>query len=498
MKSALARISVLFMTVGVFTVYAAERQSFARLESPSGRTQAPGLRPRGERPPNIVLILIDDLGWKDLGCYGSAFHQTPNIDALAKKGMLFTAAYASSPICSPSRASIMTGKYPARLRFTGHITPLGRHRHPPTSRIIPPDDFMYLRSEEVTIAEALKPAKYVSASIGKWHLGAQPLWPEAQGFNLNAGGRTRGSTESYFYPYTDPKATANPEWTAAWSSESLPLSEGGRPGEYLTDRLTDEAVRFIKANKDQPFFLYLPHFAVHTPLQAPEPLVKKYSARLPTGAPQNRATYAAMVESVDQSVGRLTDTLRQLGLDDNTVIIFTSDNGGVGAADNSPLRAGKGHLYEGGIRVPLIVVWPGQVKAGSTCRVPVVGADLRPTITQLAGNDVRTNQNIDGRSLVPLLTGQGRWHREELYWYYPHYSPHGNKPGAAIRAGDYKLIENYDPANVELYDLSGDIGERVDLAGRMPQITTRLRAKLHDWLKSVDAKTHTLNPQYAP
>ena len=317
-------------------------------------------------PPNVVLFLVDDLGWMDLGCQGSSFYETPRTDRLARHGMRLTNAYSACPVCSPSRAALMTGKYPGSVGFTGHITAILRHRYKKHGRIIPPDDYMFLRHRETTLPEALKPAGYVSASIGKWHLGSKRYWPEEQGFDLNVAGYDHGSPPSHFHPYADP----DKEWNSR-----IPTLDGGEPGEYLTDRLTDEAVRFIEDHRDQPFFLYLTHYAVHTPLEAPNDLVRKYEQKLKLDDSQFSAVYAAMVEKVDESLGRIVDTLERFGLRNDTVVIFTSDNGGTQVATgNAPLREGKGYLYEGGIRVPLIVSWPGHVEPGSLCDTPVSGA----------------------------------------------------------------------------------------------------------------------------
>ncbi len=443
--------------------------------------------PERSETPNIVLILIDDLGWSDLGCYGNTSYETPNIDRLAREGMRFTEAYSAAPVCSPTRASLMSGKNPARLGFTGHITAILRYRHPENARILPPRDHMLLRLEETSLAEALRPAGYVSASIGKWHLGPEGFWPPEQGFDLNVGGTTHGSPPSYFHPYADPEQEWNP---------SIPTLPGGRPGEYLTDRLTDEAIRFIEANQQRPFFLYLSHYAVHTPLQAPAPLVEKYAARIRAGGPAMNATYAAMLESVDRGVGRVLDTLDRLGLDDRTVVIFFSDNGGLSSVtSNAPLRGGKQQLYEGGIRVPLIVKWPGRVTANTSNQDPVISDDLYPTIVEVAGDQARPGAPLDGRSLVPLLTLEGRWEPRTLFWYYPHYA---RRPGAVVREGDYKLIEFYDPPEVELYDLAEDPHEATDLAGQMPEEVARLREKLRAWLTDTGAILHTANPDFRP
>lgn len=441
-----------------------------------------------EKKLNFLFILIDDLGWRDVGCYGSMFYETPNIDQLAGQGMLFTQAYSACPVCSPTRASLMTGKDTARVGFTGHITAIGRHRHPKNSRIIPPDDNMFLPHQETTIAEALKPAGYASASIGKWHLGSEEYWPTKQGFDLNIAGWTHGSPPAYFYPYEKPGNK--------WNS-SIPTLHGGKPGEYLTDRLTDEAIGFIRQNKDRPFFLYMTHYAVHTPLQAPQPLIEKYKAKLKTHPSKINPVYAAMVENMDTNVGRLLETLRTLNLEEQTVVIFTSDNGGLAkVTDNAPLRAGKGHIYEGGIRVPLIVRWPGKVSPNTTCPEPVTSEDLYPTITEIVGRGVNPGKNLDGQSLLPLLTGKGTFKPRSLYWYYPHYSPQAKNPAAAIRSGDFKLIEFYDPPALELYNLTKDPAETNNLTRTFPEKTKNLRTDLNTYLKSAKTKMHTPNPQH--
>ncbi len=441
-------------------------------------------------PPNVVLVLVDDLGWMDLGCQGSEFFETPRIDALAAGGVRFTDAYANCPVCSPSRAALMTGQYPGRVSFTGHITAIGRHRHPEGSAIIPPRDLMHLRPEAETVAEALSRAGYVSASIGKWHLGGEDSWPLAHGFDVNIAGHTHGSPAGYFHPYRNPGQDWNPDMP------NLDLSEGAE-GEYLTDRLTREAVRFIEANAGRPFFLYLTHYAVHTPLQAPEPLVRKYEAkrRRPGSGPD--PVYAAMVETVDDSVGRVADTIEASGIADSTVVIVTSDNGGLSTVtENAPLRAGKGHLYEGGIRVPLIVRWPGHGQPGSVVRDPVTLADIYPFVCELAGVPADPGRELDGRSIAPLLEG-ATWGPRDLVWYYPHYSPQAKAPGAALRSGRYKLIESYDPFRIELYDLERDRGESRDLAAERPALAGRLRERLAAWIDSSVPIRHTANPDAA-
>ncbi len=431
--------------------------------------------------PNFVFILIDDLGWADVGCFGSTYYQTPNIDRLAAQGMRFTDAYAACAVCSPTRASIMTGKYPARLHLTDWIP---GEPDIPIHALRSPDWRKYLPLEEVTLAEALKPAGYVCASIGKWHLGGPQYYPEHQGFDLNVAGSSIGHPPSYFWPY-EAKANAVPG-----------LKAGGHEGEYLTDRLTDAAERFIEQNKDRPFFLYFAHYAVHVPLQAKPDLVAKYRARSPHGA-QTNAVYAAMIESVDDSVGRILRKLDALDIARNTVVVFMSDNGGLWpqATSNAPLRAGKAYPYEGGMREALIIKWPGVTQPHSTCSVPVCSIDFFPTFLEMAG--AKLPGPVDGVSLVPLLKQSGSLQREALFWHYPHYwSRTRVRPYGAVRAGDWKLIEFYEDMRVELYNLKDDLSETHDLAKDKPEKAAALRTLLHNWRQSVDAQMPTPNPDF--
>lgn len=436
-----------------------------------------------DSPPNFLIILIDDLGSQDLGCYGQQYIQTPNMDALAKQGMRWTNAYSAAPVCSPSRAVLLTGKSTAKVHFTGHITAIGRHRYPEHGRIIPPADLMYLPHKEVLIPEALKPLGYKSISIGKWHVGHEGYFPTDQGFDINIAGWTHGSPPSHFYPYQSDK-----EWNA-----SIPTLHGGDEGEYLTDRLTDEAIKFIEENKNNPFLVYLTHYAVHTPLEAPKPLVKKYKTLLK--GTKIDPVYAAMVESVDRNLGRLLTRLQELNLDENTVVIFASDNGAVeSTSDNTPFRKGKGYLYEGGIRVPYIMRWPGHITGGTVSDNLTISQDIFTTIVNIAGANAQMNPSVDGRSLVPDFRMEE--HNPDLYWYYPHYSPQAKSPGAAIRSGAYKLIQFYDPEKVELYNLDDDIGEINDLSETMPEKVKELSAKLENWLDEMGTIRHTMNPEY--
>jgi len=448
--------------------------------------------------PNFVFFLCDDLGWADIGCFGSPFYDTPNIDRLAAGGTRFLAGYAASPVCSPTRASIMTGKNPARLHLTNYLV---GNRWPKNPTILPVPWQHFLPLEEVTIAEALKEAGYATGYVGKWHLGNEPYTPEAQGFDVNVGGCHMGAPPTYFDPYRIPK---------------LP---DRRAGEYLTDRLADEAVRFIGGHKDRPFFLYVAHYAVHIPLMAKEDHKTKYAAKA-AGLPADRVAfgqegqhklrvlqdhpvYAGMVESVDDSVGRVMKALEDAGVADRTVIFFMSDNGGLSTAEgwptaNLPLRAGKGWLYEGGLREPLIIRWPGVARPGTVCDTPVVSDDFYPTILAMAGLPLRPQQHQDGTSLVPLLRDGAAPPRDALCWHYPHYSNQGGTPGSAIREGDWKLIEFFDSGRAELYNLRDDLGEKNDLAAKMPDRVAALRRRLAEWRDRVGAQVPAPNPDYRP
>ncbi|MHC4122751.1 MAG: sulfatase [Planctomycetota bacterium] len=443
---------------------------------------------------NFVFILIDDLGWADLGCYGSSFYETPNIDKLASEGMRFTQAYAASPVCSPTRASILSGKYPARSGLTEWIP--GPNE--------PTEHLHQMPLEEVTIAEAFKEAGYATGYVGKWHLGSKWIGASKEFHPVNQG----FDSEKIRWYYR--KMKDNRKYKAHFSPE----------GEYLTDVYTNDALNFIENNSNNPFLLYLSHYAVHVPIQAKEEIIAKYkakAAKLPkakkeyydiendfrTQLIQNHAVYAAMIESVDQGVGKITQKLKTLGLNENTVIIFMSDNGGLATANknkhkaftaNAPLREGKGWLYEGGIREPMIIKWPNVIKPGSICETPVISTDFYPTMLEMADLPLKPNQHIDGISLVPLLKGTKKFRRKRLYWHYPHFHIYGNVPSSAIRDGDYKLIEYFEyfgESRIELYNLKNDIGEKEDLSKKEPKKAIKLKKRLHNWRKSVVAKMPT-------
>jgi len=456
--------------------------------------------------PNIIFILIDDMGWMDVGCYGSSFYETPHLDRLAAEGMRFTDAYAACPVCSPTRASIMTGKYPATVQVTNYIPGMEK------GKVLSSPYLHYLPLEEKTIARALNEAGYNTYHVGKWHLGEEPYWPQHHGFDVNVAGGSWGWPRTYFSPY------------------NVSMLPNGPDGEYLTDRLTDEAIRLIRNNDGKPFFLNLWHYAVHNPIQVPDRYIGKYKAKaaalgLDVKNPfeegehfpcehkkhlrvvrrlfQSDPAYAGMVQNLDENIGRLLATLEEQGIADNTIVIFTSDNGGLATAEgsptcNAPLAEGKGWMYEGGVREPLIVKWPGVTAGDSMCTVPVTSPDFYPTILEMAGLDPIPQQHTDGISIAPLLTGGDKLTREAIFWHYPHYGNQGGTPGCSVRAGDWKLIEFFEDNHVELYNMPQDPSEDRDLAGERPDVARDLRATLHDWLTKVDAKIPQPNPDYQP
>jgi arylsulfatase A len=445
--------------------------------------------------PNVIIILIDDYGWSDASCYGSKFYKTPNVDRLAAEGVRFTDGYAACPVCSPTRASIMTGKYPARLHLTDWLPGRGDR---PDQKLLKPEIEQQLPLAEVTLAEALKANGYATAHIGKWHLGGDGFLPQDQGFDLNIGGDHTGSPASYFAPYE----AVNKKDGA---KRKIPGLDNVASGEYLTDRLTTEAEKFIEANKSKPFFIYLSHYAVHIPLKAKQELVDKYKNEGGVGK-QTNAIYAAMIESVDQSVGRVLKKLEDLKLADNTFVVFTSDNGGLSVIEgpntpatiNSPLREGKGFLYEGGIRVPWIIKWPGVTKAGTVSTVPVSSIDLYPTILEATGTSMPKGVKPDGISLVSLLKEEKAPKRDALYWHYPHYSNQGGRPGGVIREGDWKLIEFYDDGRWELFDVRKDKGESRNVVEEQKAVATRLQRKLDQWRRDTKAQMMDENPEFKP
>lgn len=439
-----------------------------------------------DEPPNLVFFFIDDLGWSDLGYMGSDYYETPHIDQLARESMIFTDAYANAPNCAPSRACLMSGKYPPRHGiYTVGDPRRGNHRF---RKLEPIENKTELDQEFITIAEALKSNGYVSASMGKWHLGSDPT---TQGFDVNIAGKQWGSPSGggYHSPYQYP---------------NLKEEQQGR---YLTDHLTDEACKFLEQHQDRRFFLYLTHYAVHTPIQAKAELTARYKEK-PPGTHHHNAKYAAMIHSVDESVGRVLRTLEKLELTQRTVVVFFSDNGGFGGAtSNHPLRGAKGMLYEGGIREPFLFKWPGVTQGGAQCAEPILGIDLYPTFLEVTQTSPPANYELDGLSLVPLLKdARASLDRDALYWHFPCYlqgsgDPHGGPfrttPAGAIRKGDWKLIEWFESGRQELYNLRTDLSESHNLIEQHPEIATDLMHRMTNWRKQVAAPVPTTpNPRY--
>ncbi|MEM9364838.1 MAG: sulfatase [Planctomycetota bacterium] len=444
------------------------------------------------RPPNFLVLLVDDLGYMDVGANNpDCFYETPNIDRLAASGMRFTDGYAANPVCSPTRFSLMTGRYPSRVDATNFFSGKreGRFRPAPLNNTMP--------VEEITLAEMLKTQGYATFFAGKWHLGPdEAYYPQAQGFDVNVGGYHRGGPytgKKYFAPFENPQ-----------------MAVESPAGDHLPDRLARDTAAFIDANKQQPFLAYLAFYSVHTPLIGRPDLVAKYKERAAeivgnefadeeqvfgnkarrVRVLQKHAVYAAMVEAMDAAVGKVLDQLKASGLDDNTVVVLTSDNGGLSTSEGSPtsnlpLRGGKGWVYEGGIREPWFIRFPGVTEPGSVSAEPICSIDVFPTIAAAAG--VPITHEVDGVDLTPVLQKQ-TLARDALYWHYPHYSNQGGIPGGAIRQGTHKLIERYEDGRVHLYDLKSDLGERDDIASRNPELVKQLRSKLHQWYKEVDAK----------
>jgi len=463
--------------------------------------------------PNIVFILIDDMGWRDVGFMGSTYYETPAIDQLAAQGVVFTSAYANAPNCAPTRASLMSGQYtPRHGIYTVAPSARGDTRD---RKLLVEETETRLDLEVVTIAEALKTAGYATASVGKWHLGGRGYLPTDQGFDVNIAGNARGSPPSYFWPYERENNLG--------AVVHIPgLDEGGKKGEYLTDRLTDEALAWMEQHAETPFFLYMTHYAVHTPIQAKPQLVQKYHGKAVSNGQQD-SDYAAMIESVDDSVSRIVDKLDEIGVADNTVVFFFSDNGGVGTITSmAPLRGMKGMLYDGGVREPMIVRWPGHTEPGSSVDTPVISVDFYPTILEMAGVD-HSARIVDGLSIVPLLSAgvparsepepSGRaaeltaLAKRPLFWHFPAYlegnrntdGPWRTTPVGAVRQGDYKLIEFFEDGSLELYDLGTDIGETNDLAEQMPGKVRELHNLIIGWRDAVGAYVPTvLNPEYDP
>jgi len=436
-------------------------------------------------------MVADDMGWIDLACYGNDFIETPNLDRMAARGIRFTDAYAAASLCSPSRAALMSGKHPVRVNITEHIH--GNRPAGPNMALQTPYIDQALAMEHTTIAELLAPNGYETAFMGKWHLGGGKFAPDNRGFDLNIGGSFYGLPSSFFYPFFGEGAMPS-------------IQDVSEEGDYLPNVLTDQALDFLSEKKDSTFLLYLAFYSPHVPIEAEEELVAKYEAKRAEnpGDSLPNPHYAAMIEAIDRNVGRVLDKLDELGISEETLVIFTSDNGGLHVQEvpafakhtppmkNDPLRAGKGYLYEGGIRVPYIAYWPSRIRGGQTNATPVIGQDLFNTLAELAGLPDRAP---DGSSLVPLFTGDTIPDRS-LVWHVPHYSPQGGKPASALRKGDKKLLYFYEDQRTELYDLSKDLSESNNLAGSNPDLARALLQELSNWKQKMNANDPQPNPAY--
>jgi len=449
----------------------------------------PLLNHAADRKPNFVFLLVDDLGWGDFGFNGAEFYETPNIDRLGSEGMRFNNGYAACTVCSPSRAAILTGRYPARLNLTDWIT--GHKR--PYARLAVPDWETRIAHERVLLPEALKEGGYDTIFLGKWHL--MPIgkadfdrhYPTDHGFDVNIGGREWGQPKGrgkYFSPF------------------DMPNLDDGEPGDFLTDRLTDAAIDYLDSrDRKKPFLMYFSYYTLHGPLMAPPELVKKYEAKADRFENAKNEYLdprrAGMVEKLDDSIGRILSKLEKLGMADNTVVVLTGDNGGNYDETTAGLKGFKGFSHEGGVREPFVIKWPGRTRPGSQCDVPVIGTDFYPTLLEMAGLPPKPGEHVDGVSMVPLLTGKAKsLKRDNLYWHYPHY--HRTDPYGAIRSGDWKLIEFFEDGKLELYHLGDDSNEIVNRAQQNPEKAQELLRQLKAWRTSVDAQKMTPNPDYDP
>lgn len=426
---------------------------------------------------NIVFILSDDQGWNQVGYHGFKFYETPNIDRIATEGMQFTDAYAAAPVCSPTRASIMTGKYPARLHITDYI-PGSPY---PYAKVINPTSVPALSLVEVTIPEMLKQQGYATGHFGKWHLNSDKEYQEGRPGDPASQG------------FDEVLTTVKPEEDADAEKDA-----------HHTLEITERSLKFIEENKDKPFFCYVSYHAVHRPIMESKSLIDKYEAKPDSDKPYNNPIMGAMVERMDTGIGEILNKLDELNLAENTIVIFFSDNGGLEALQiQYPLRMGKATIYDGGLKVPLAIRWPGVVKPGSKCSIPVISNDFFPTLMEGIGIQYSAAA-IDGESLVPLLKQSGNLKRDAIYFHYPHYHHLGFKPASAIREGDYKLIEWYEPTllgeenQISLFNVREDVGETKDLSKEMPELAARLREKLHQWRKAVGAREMSVNPNYDP
>jgi arylsulfatase A-like enzyme len=466
--------------------------------------------------PNVLFILTDDLGWKDLVCMGSKFYETPNIDRIAAEGMLFTDAYAAAPVCSPTRASILSGKYPARIGLTHYIGGPG-HCEPGAEKgkMLSAPYVPFLPLSEKSMASTFRQHGYRTWHIGKWHLGSEKYWPLKHGFDINIGGCHSGQPpgkNGYFAPW------------------DIPTLEPKKDDDYLTDRLGDEAVHLISQNNDTPFFMYLSFYSVHTPIMAKSDKIKKYQQkaldlgldneialvegdwypcehkkdeRIVRRIIQSDPVYAAMIEHLDENVGKVLDALDAKGIAQNTIVVFTSDNGGLSSSAgsptcNAPLAEGKGWMYEGGSREPLFIRWPHIIEPGSRSNAVISSPDFYPTLLEACALPLEKQQHVDGKSFLPVLKGEETQHdRGAIFWHYPHYGNNGGEPGCSIRKGDWKLIEFFG-RGTELYNLNTDLSEKYNVINDYPRIAQELLSELHAWQKEVNAIIPVENPDWEP
>lgn len=453
--------------------------------------------------PNILFVVVDDLGWADLGCYGADLHETPHIDRLASNSLLFTNSYAAAPVCSPTRASIMTGKYPARLNFTiwSEAASVAERKNQEVYKFLPPQTVENLATEEITLAEKLKENGYLTAHIGKWHIGDLVHFPETQGFDFSIAASQRGAPPTFFYPYKG-HAFGEFRFVGNLGSDAKGNYFEDRDGEYLTDRLTDEALKIIEDAGTRPFYLNLSYYSVHTPIEAKEKDVEYFINKLSSGLKHQNATYAGMVKSIDDNIGRLLKKLDEQGVAENTLLILISDNGGYineyhqqQVTSNFPLRSGKGSLYEGGIRIPTIISIPDNSLKGKSIDVPISTVDFYPTIMELL--EMKDFPELDGKSFLSVMRGEvdDSLQNRELYWHYPHYYP-TTTPVSAIREGDWKLLEYLEDNRLELYNLSSDIGESKNLVEEEPEKAAELLDKLHRWKAETKAGEIVINPNF--
>lgn len=467
-----------------------KKQSFLLLLLPAVFSLGFHLMPAAPPKPNVIFLLADDLGWADLGCYGNTFHETPNLNKLAAEGMQFTRAYAACAVCSPTRASIMTGKYPARLKITDWIPGVLY----PYAKLTTSKMRYEVPLQEEILPEILHKNGYATYHVGKWHLGeTDEFWPHNRGFDVNIGGHSKGQPGSYFYPYKN--VTPNADYSVKF------LPEGGKEGDYLTDFLTDHALKLMEkgAQSGKPFFLNMSYYQVHTPLQGKPEYIKKYDVKKKQlGLTKQNTTYAAMIQSLDESVGRILQKLEVLGLRENTIVIFSSDNGGLVEVDgNAPLREGKGFYYEGGIRVPLLVRYPSMTEPKTQQTNPVCSIDFLPTLLEMT--HLPKKKDVDGVSFVRALKGldsYGMTKRRDLYWHYPHYHTPLRPPTGAILSGDYKLLERFEDGRLELYNVKEDVSEKHDLAQEKPELAQQLLKKLKRWQQQTGALLPTPNANY--